>query len=210
MARSLARAPLGRRRHLKEQTTSCIFISLHSFLHKRRSKLNWVEGSAEADNQGRGKRAVGRISELHDTNAEFLTKCGFCRAQPASGVLDALECRRGLRAEDLELARVVLVRHSIVISSGSAGSVLVRPRVWNIASLKWDYHYDIDLCRATRSGPLLSYAKQPATLIKRNFRPRATKSGRDDAFACGWNIRACTYPRSPQIMTGIRRESARE
>jgi hypothetical protein len=43
----------------------------------------------------------------------------FLRSAPASGVLDALECRRGLRAEDLELARVVLVRHSIVISSAA-------------------------------------------------------------------------------------------
>lgn len=43
----------------------------------------------------------------------------FLPGAPASGVLDALECRRGLRGEDLELARVVLVRHSIVISSAA-------------------------------------------------------------------------------------------
>lgn len=128
----------------------------------------------------------------------------FLPGAPASGVLDALECRQGLRGKDLELARVVLVRHSIVISS-AAPAVCSSGRGCEIlqASSGITIMILIYAEQLALSLSLLSYAKQPATLIKRNFRRRAAKSGRDDVLC------ACTYPRSPQIMTGIRAERAR-
>jgi hypothetical protein len=106
----------------------------------------------------------------------------FLRGAPASGVLDALECRRGLRAEDLELARVVLVRHSIVISS-AAPAVCSSGRGCEILQASSGITIMILIyAEQLALRQLLSYAKQPATLIKRNFRLRATKSGRDDAL----------------------------
>jgi len=83
---------------------------------------------------------------------------------------------RGLRAADhrsLELARVVLVWLLIVISSaaqsGQGCEILQASSGITIMILIY-------------AEQLLSYAKQPATLIKCNFRPRTTKSGRDDAL----------------------------
>jgi hypothetical protein len=49
--------------------------------------------SLVGDNRARGSG--------HDTNAEFLTKCGFCLGP--SGVLDALES--GLRAENRRIGK---------------------------------------------------------------------------------------------------------